>query len=145
MDERNDGEKTRVISANASSFSDTISLELEQKRAVGFNGPFFASAVNDTFVQSPKSFDFNGFNPFGDDPQQSPIWIRPVALKMANYNMLHKDLIQVFGHTVSRDPQETFERSLCDPLGHYFHADMLEKRCYLKFNGNDFQLAQFVK
>ena len=41
MDERNDGEKTRVISANASSFSDTISHELEQKRAVGFNGPFF--------------------------------------------------------------------------------------------------------
>jgi hypothetical protein len=40
MDERNDGEKTRVISANASSFSDTISHELEQKRAVGFNGPF---------------------------------------------------------------------------------------------------------
>ena len=106
---------------------------------------FIASAVNDTFIQSPKSFDFNGFNPFGDDPQQSPIWIRPVALKMANYNMLHKDLIQVFGHTVSRDPQETFERSLNDPLGHYFHADMLEKRCYLKFNGNDFQLAQFVK
>ena len=41
MDERNDGEKTRVISAKASSFSDIISHELEQKRAVGFNGPFF--------------------------------------------------------------------------------------------------------
>ncbi len=104
---------------------------------------FIATAVNDTFVQSPKSFDFNGFNPFGDDPQQSPIWIRPVALTMANYNMLHKDLIQVFGHTVTRDAQVTFDRSLNDPLGHYFHADMLEQRCYLKFSGNEFQLAQF--
>jgi hypothetical protein len=41
MDERYGGEKTQVISAKASSFSDTISHELEQKRAVGFNGPFF--------------------------------------------------------------------------------------------------------
>jgi hypothetical protein len=57
--------------------------------------------------------------------------------------MLNKDLIQVFGHTVSRDPQVTFDRSLNDPQGHYFHADMLEKRCYLKFSGNEFQLAQF--
>ena len=41
MDERFGGEKTQVISAKASSFSDTISHELEQNRAVGFNGPFF--------------------------------------------------------------------------------------------------------
>jgi len=40
MDERYGGEKTQLISAKASSFSDTISHELEQKRAVGFNGPF---------------------------------------------------------------------------------------------------------
>ena len=102
-----------------------------------------SDAVNETFFAKPSAFDFNGFNPFGDDPQQSPIWIRPEALKNANIGMLNKDLIQVFGHTVSRDPQVTFDRSLNDPQGHYFHADMLEKRCYLKFSGNEFQLAQF--
>ena len=39
MDERNDGEKTRVISANASSFSDTISHELDKK------GPLDSTAL----------------------------------------------------------------------------------------------------
>jgi len=99
-----------------------------------------AKAVNDTFVQFPQRFDFNGFNPFGDDPQQSPIWIRPWALEIANIGRLDARLIQVFGHTVSKDPEAVFQKSL-ESEGHkYFHADMLSDRKFLVLDGDSFHL-----
>jgi predicted phosphodiesterase len=99
-----------------------------------------AKAVNDTFVQFPQRFDFNGFNPFGDDPQQSPIWIRPWALEIANIGRLDARLIQVFGHTVSKDPEAVFQKSL-ESEGHkYFHADMLTDRKFLVLDGDSFHL-----
>ena len=102
-----------------------------------------SDAVNETFFAKPSAFDFNGFNPFGDDPQQSPIWIRPEALKKANAGSMLPSITQVFGHTMMRNPRLQFAESLLSSEQAYFHADMLEKRCYLKFSGNEFQLAQF--
>ncbi len=99
-----------------------------------------AKAINDTFAQFPKRFDFNGFNPFGDDPQQSPIWIRPWALEIANIARLSAGLVQVFGHTVPKDPQAVFQKSM-ESQGHkYFHADLLSHRMYLVLKGDSFSL-----
>jgi len=33
--------------------------------------------LNDLFKYKPKSFDFNGIDPYGDNTYQTPIWIRP--------------------------------------------------------------------
>jgi predicted phosphodiesterase len=56
--------------------------------------------VNELFTYKPKWFSFTGLDPYGDDPQQTPIWIRPRSLKIANNNTkLYKKYIQVVGHT----------------------------------------------
>jgi predicted phosphodiesterase len=101
-----------------------------------------AKAINDTFAQFPKRFDFNGFNPFGDDPQQSPIWIRPWALEIANIARLNAGLVQVFGHTVPQDPQAVFQKSMENKGHKYFHADLLSHRMYLVLEGDTFLLKK---
>jgi len=68
--------------------------------------------LNELFKHKPKAFNFNGFEPSGDNITQTPIWIRPRSL-MASNNMsvnkknpklssnksLKKDYIQIVGHT----------------------------------------------
>ena len=68
--------------------------------------------LNELFKHKPKAFEFNGFDPYGDNVTQTPIWIRPRSL-MASNNMstnkknpklsskktLKEDYIQVVGHT----------------------------------------------
>jgi len=61
-----------------------------------------AADVNEMFKYKPLSFDFNGFEPTGDNQSQTPIWIRPRSLMSANKKHekgLKKDYIQVVGHT----------------------------------------------
>lgn len=58
--------------------------------------------INELFEFRPRGFRFNGFNPYGNDPTQSPIWIRPDALMRSNKgknNIIKKHFKQVFGHT----------------------------------------------
>jgi len=56
--------------------------------------------VNELFVTKPKWFEFNGWDPYGDNVDQTPIWIRPRSLKIANNNTnLYRKYIQVVGHT----------------------------------------------
>lgn len=59
--------------------------------------------LNQKFKYQPKYFCFlsgSGFtNPYGDDPFQGPLWIRPRSLMRANKNTLRKQIIQVVGHT----------------------------------------------
>ena len=58
--------------------------------------------LNDLFKYKPKSFDFNGFDPYGDNTYQTPIWIRPRSLMASNKKHdkgLKKKYIQVVGHT----------------------------------------------
>jgi len=62
------------------------------------SGKIMERAINDLFYCQPNCFSFtagtNG-SPYGDDIEQSPIWIRPKSLwmdKIPNY-------IQVVGHT----------------------------------------------
>jgi hypothetical protein len=58
--------------------------------------------LNDLFKYKPKSFDFNGTDPYGDNTYQTPIWIRPKSLMAVNKKHdkgLKKKYIQVVGHT----------------------------------------------
>jgi hypothetical protein len=51
--------------------------------------------INEAFIQDRNILYFNGYNPYGDDITQSPIWIRPRSLEkqpVAGYN-------QIVGHT----------------------------------------------
>jgi hypothetical protein len=51
--------------------------------------------ISEAFVQDRNILNFNGYNPYGDDITQSPIWIRPRSLEkqpVAGYN-------QIVGHT----------------------------------------------
>lgn len=56
--------------------------------------------VNDKFEFTPKVFEFSGWEPHGDSPTSSPIWIRPLSLLRSNTDTwLKKKHIQVVGHT----------------------------------------------
>jgi hypothetical protein len=56
-------------------------------------------SINDRFKYKPDSFRFKGVNPYGDDPTQSPIWIRENSL--ANTNI--EGFTQIVGHTYGAD------------------------------------------
>jgi len=58
--------------------------------------------LNELFKYKPKAFEFNGFDGYGDNITQTPIWIRPRSLMSANKKHekgLKKDYIQIVGHT----------------------------------------------
>jgi hypothetical protein len=58
--------------------------------------------LNDLFKYKPKSFDFNGTDPYGDNTYQTPLWIRPRSLMAVNKKHdkgLKKKYIQIVGHT----------------------------------------------
>ena len=56
--------------------------------------------LNDLFKYKPLVYHFYGREPYGDDIEQTPIWIRPRSLMKSNKKTLRKQLIQVVGHTV---------------------------------------------
>ena len=65
-----------------------------------------ADDLNEMFKYKPLTFGFGKFknpefniDPYGDDKEQSPIWIRPRSLMKANHDTLRKTYIQVVGHT----------------------------------------------
>lgn len=64
--------------------------------------------LNELFKYKPKSFEFgmavsikklSFLDPYGDNEEQSPIWIRPHSLMAANRDTLRKQVIQIVGHT----------------------------------------------
>ena len=57
-----------------------------------------ARDLNELFEYKPNSFEFNGFEPTGDNRSQGPLWIRPTSLVSASKN-IRKDYYQVVGHT----------------------------------------------
>jgi hypothetical protein len=61
--------------------------------------------LNELFKYKPKAFEFNGFDGYGDNTTQTPIWIRPGSLMSVNKKHdkgLKKDYIQIVGHTQMR-------------------------------------------
>jgi hypothetical protein len=64
--------------------------------------------LNELFKYKPLTFGFgiavsvkklSFLDPYGDNEEQSPIWIRPRSLMAANRDTLRKQVIQVVGHT----------------------------------------------
>lgn len=53
--------------------------------------------INTLFKTQPEKFLFNGWNPYGDNVTQSPIWVRPASLKKNAYK--YETIKQVVGHT----------------------------------------------
>ena len=67
-----------------------------------------ADLLNEQFKYKPRTFLFGAFvemkkmswlDSYGDNTDQSPIWIRPRSLMRSNKNTLRKKIIQVVGHT----------------------------------------------
>ena len=63
----------------------------------GYQDGDAASFINALFKTEPEKFLFNGWNPYGDNITQSPIWVRPASLKKNAYN--YETIKQVVGHT----------------------------------------------
>lgn len=64
-----------------------------------------AFELNEMFKFKPKAFEFNGFDAYGNNITQTPIWIRPESLMKSNKKhdkSLKKKYIQVVGHTQMR-------------------------------------------
>ncbi len=66
----------------------------------GWNIDDIAGELNELFIHKPHAFTFNGIDGYGDDPEQTPIWIRPRSLMKANKDSeIKKKYIQIVGHT----------------------------------------------
>jgi hypothetical protein len=62
--------------------------------------------LNEKMNYQPKTFEFTGMEPTGDNTTQTPIWIRPRSLMATNKKHekgLKKDFIQIVGHTQMKE------------------------------------------
>lgn len=78
--------------------------------------------LNELFFHRPHTFEFNGYNSYGDDPCQTPIWIRPRSLMAVNKDSeLKKKYIQVVGHTAVKEVDKEGKAT----GGRYYFMDCL--------------------
>ena len=83
--------------------------------------------LNELFKYKPKAFEFNGFDPYGDNTTQTPIWIRPKSLMSINKKHkkgLKKDYIQIVGHTQVR--KLDIDSAMKNNGGRYYLVDCQE-------------------
>lgn len=87
--------------------------------------------LNELFHYQPLKFEFDGFDPYGDNTWQTPIWIRPYSLMKSNKDkLIHQNLIQIVGHTmVTKIDIEGKATG-----GKYFFIDSLDNKEYLVIN-----------
>jgi hypothetical protein len=91
-------------------------------------------SINNLFKQNPLYFGFTSKygDPYGDEPTQTPIWIRPRALEkcaISNY-------MNIVGHT-ERD------KSITKYLNHFKKSivvDVIHLREYLTIDGNNIEV-----
>lgn len=97
-----------------------------------------AEELNELFKYKPHAFEFTGWDPYGNDEQQTPIWIRPGALMRANKKSeLKKKYIQIFGHTQT-EAGINFDSINKTAGGRYINIDCLETTGeYLIIQGNE--------
>jgi len=79
-----------------------------------------ADAINEIFNYRPEAFRFEGYNPYGDDITQSPIWVRPKSL-MEDAKKFKKQIIQIVGHT----GQNCIDEKGKSTGGRYYFIDTL--------------------
>lgn len=95
--------------------------------------------INNLFKFRPRSFRFSGWDPYGDDPSQSPVWIRPSSLLKSNTrnsNLIKDHLIQIFGHTQMSQEQIQNRDKWLGPR--FFPVDTLEIGYYLVYQDQNF-------
>ena len=84
----------------------SVFMDLACKYLIGeeWNTKKISDILNLIFNYKPLLFSFGKLvdsyvEPYGDNIEQSPIWIRPRSLFKANHDTLRKEVIQVVGHT----------------------------------------------
>ena len=95
--------------------------------------------INEHFKYRPQIFEFCGWDPYGDNTYQTPIWIRPASLMKSNKESgLKKNIIQVVGHTGVKDIFSSVDASKKAMGGRYYLNDAIESRGYLVFEHGEF-------
>jgi hypothetical protein len=103
-------------------------------------------SINDHFKYKPGIFEFCGFNPYGDNTNQTPIWIRPASLMKSNQNSgLKKNVIQVVGHTGVKNIFESVKASDKSMGGRYYLNDAIASNGYLVFEDGFFVPKEISK
>lgn len=85
-----------------------------------------AEFVNDLFHFHPEAFEFDGYDSYGDDITQSPMWVRPQSLFQDGLDY------QIVGHTGMR--------RIAHPIGDkkFYFIDVLDQSNeYLVFKNDD--------
>ena len=98
-----------------------------------------ADFVNDIWNYKPIRFMFYGFDPYGDNKTQTPIWIRPASLLSGNRDtFLKTDYIQIAGHTQVHKIDIKGKAT----GGRYYFIDAIDERQYLIYEGSEFKLGE---
>jgi hypothetical protein len=88
--------------------------------------------INEYFKHKPGIFEFNGWNPYGDNTYQTPIWIRPASLMKVNKGTkLKENVIQVVGHTQVKNIFDSVVSTEKAMGGRYYLNDAIESKGYL--------------
>lgn len=105
---------------------------------VGWDGAdSIVDFLNDLLKYQPRKFTFSGVDPYGEDIHQTPIWIRPKSLMLANYQdtVISEKYIQIAGHT----QQNTIGISSC---GRFYLIDALPVGEYLIEKDSEFTVGK---
>lgn len=109
-----------------------------------------AEFLNDLFKYKPNEFTFTAYSDrvmgfvdgYGDNEDQSPIWIRPKSLQRANKNEdIKKMYVQIVGHT----PQNSIDIKGKTTGGKYYYIDTLGVGEYLIEIDGEFKLGKINK
>jgi predicted MPP superfamily phosphohydrolase len=97
--------------------------------------------INEHFKFKPSIFEFNGWDPHGDNTYQTPIWIRPASLMASNKKntSLKKHVIQVVGHTQVKNIFESVKATEKSMGGKYYLNDAIASNGYLTVENNKFK------
>ncbi|MDR2419581.1 MAG: metallophosphoesterase [Treponema sp.] len=76
---------------------------MQKAQAEGFETP---ESLNAAFRQRRRLFAFDGYDMYGNDISQGPLWIRPEALK--------QDALPGYTHVVGHTPYASITESLAD-------------------------------
>ena len=120
-------------------FKDTKITDLESVSIL-------VNEINDHFKYKPGIFEFNGFNPYGDNTYQTPIWIRPASLMQVNKDTILKETVrQVVGHTQVKNIFESVKATDKSMGGRYYLNDAIETNGYLVYQDGNFTPKEVLK
>lgn len=98
--------------------------------------------VNEMFKYKPSIFGFQGWDPYGDSPISSPIWIRPPSLQACNKDNLKNKFIQVVGHT----QQTKIDKKGKSTGGRYYYIDTLNtSKEYMMIVDNEIKWGRYSR